>query len=67
MKHLSRSFINHVNLCSIGAVSEGEVENEVLFSGSVEESENVRRIHPGRCTVPDPVRDINAANLINVR
>ena len=41
MNHLSRGLIKHVNLCSIGTVSEGEVDNEVLFRGSIEESENV--------------------------
>lgn len=65
MNYFSCGFINYVNLCFIGMVSEGEVDNEVFFCGSIEESENVWGIYLGRCIVFVFVCDINVVNLIN--
>ena len=54
-------------MSSIGSVDEREVEHNVLLGGGVKEGKYVSAIQHDGSAVLDPVRDIDAANLIDVR
>ena len=52
---------------SIGSVSEREVKHNVLLGGGVKEGKDASAIQHDGSTILDPVRDIDAADLIHVR
>jgi len=54
-------------LSSIGSVGEREIEHNVLLGGGVKEGKYVCAIQDDGGAVLDPVRDVNAANLVDVR
>ena len=52
---------------SVGSVGESEIEDELLLGRGVEESEHESVVNHNLCAVLDPVRDVDAADLINLR
>ena len=54
-------------MSSIGSVGEREVEYNVFLGGGVKEGKYVSAVQHDGSAVLDPVRDVDAANLVDVR
>jgi len=54
-------------LSSIGSVGEREVEHNIFLGGGVKEGKYVSAIQHDGGAVLDPMRDVDAANLVDVR
>lgn len=67
MQHFRSGLVHHGHLSAIGSVSEGEIQHEVLLGRGIEEDERISCIQNDGCTVLDPVRDVDAANLVHFR
>ena len=67
MQGFRSSPVHQGYLRSVGSVREGEVEDYVFLGCGVEERKRESVVYHNPCAVSDPVRDVDAADLIDLR